>query len=48
MIDPQTKAMAVYVLEDNGYFAYGYEAPEKVPVAVLKGCVIDLEAVFAE
>jgi Uma2 family endonuclease len=48
IVDPKTKAVAVYILEDGHYVTSGYEAPEKVPVSVLKGCVIDLQAVFAE
>jgi Uma2 family endonuclease len=46
MVDPETKAVAIYVLKDDHYVAMGYEAPEKVSVAVLEGCVIDLQAVF--
>jgi Uma2 family endonuclease len=48
MVDPETKVVVRYVLEDDHYVAKGYEAPEKVPVSVLKGCVIDLQAVFTE
>ncbi|MDR0313678.1 MAG: Uma2 family endonuclease [Treponema sp.] len=46
IVDPETKAVQVFVLKDSGYFTSGYEEPEKVPVSVLEGCVIDLRAVF--
>jgi Uma2 family endonuclease len=48
IVAPETKAVVVYVLEDGRYAVTGYEEPEKVPVSVLEGCVIDLQAVFAE
>jgi Uma2 family endonuclease len=46
IVDPETKVVQVFILKDGGYVVTGYEYPEKVPVSVLEGCVIDLKAVF--
>jgi Uma2 family endonuclease len=44
--DPEEKSLIVYVLKNGGYMASTYEDTATVPVAVLPGCSIDLNAVF--
>ena len=48
IVDPEIKSVEVCILENNRYVMYVYEETEKTPVAVLKGCEIDLQKVFAE
>jgi Uma2 family endonuclease len=48
IVDPETKSVQVFVLEDGRYVASVYEESEKAPVFILKDCEIDLAAVFAE
>jgi len=48
IVDPETKSVQVFTLENGRFLASGYDETEKAPVSVLEGCVIDLQAVFAE
>ena len=48
IVDPETKSVQVFILENGRFLASGYDETEKAPVAVLPGCEIDLQAVFAE
>jgi Uma2 family endonuclease len=44
--EPEEKSLSVYVLKNGEYVASTYEDTDTVPVAVLPGCRIDLNAVF--
>jgi Uma2 family endonuclease len=48
IIDPETKSVQVFTLENGRFLASGYDETEKAPVSILEGCEIDLQAVFAE
>jgi Uma2 family endonuclease len=50
IVDPELKSVQVCILENNHYvmFVYDEDEDKKVPVSVLKGCEVDLQAVFAE
>ena len=48
IVDPETKSVQVFILENSRYMAYAYDDTEKAPVSVLKDCIIDLQAVFGE
>ena len=48
IVDPETKSVQVCILEGDHYAASVYDETEKAPVFVLKGCEVDLQAVFAE
>jgi Uma2 family endonuclease len=48
IVDPETKSVQVFILENGRFLASGYDETEKAPVTVLSGCEIDLRAVFAE
>jgi len=47
IVDPDTKSVQVCILENNRYVLSIYDETEKVPVHVLKKCVIDLTDIFA-
>jgi len=48
IVDPETKSVQVFTLDNGRFLASGYDETEKAPVSVLDGCEIDLQAVFAE
>jgi Uma2 family endonuclease len=48
IVDPNDKTVAAHVLINGKYTTTYYGSDSAVPVHVLEGCVIDLEAVFAE
>jgi len=48
IIDPESKLVLVYILENGKYFVKPYRENEKVPVHILDGFEIDLAEVFAE
>jgi Uma2 family endonuclease len=48
IIDPETESVQVFILENGRFFASGHDETEKIPISVLEGCEIDLQAVFAE
>jgi len=48
IVDPETKSVQVFTLENGRFLASGYDETEKAPVSVFEGCEIDLQAVFAE
>ena len=48
ILDPETESLQVYILENGRYMASAYDETEKVPIAVLKDCEIDLSAIFVE
>ena len=48
IVDPETKSLHVYILENGRYVASAYDETDKVPISVLKDCEIDLQAVFTE
>ena len=46
IVDPETRSVQVCVLENNRYVVSIYDETEKIPVYVLKKCIIDLEGLF--
>jgi len=48
IVDPESKSVQVFILENGHYVSIAYDETEKAPVSVLEGCEIDLQAVFAE
>ena len=49
IVDPASKSVQVFVLEDGHYAAKDFGASEdKLKVNILEGCVIDLSQVFLE
>jgi len=48
IVDPETKSVQVYTLENGRFLASGYDEIEKAPVSIFEGCEIDLQAVFAD
>jgi Uma2 family endonuclease len=48
IVDPDSKSVAVFVLENDRYISNAYEETDKMPSHVLDGCIIDLTEVFAE
>jgi Uma2 family endonuclease len=48
IVDPETKYVQVFTLENGRFLASGYDDTEKAAVSVLEGCEIDLQAVFAD
>lgn len=46
IVDPETRAVHVHVLNGGMYMASAYEDTEDVPVQVLPGCVVQLGEVF--
>ena len=48
IVDPETKSVQVFVLENGRFMASAYDETEKAPVTVLEGCEIDLRKVFME
>lgn len=49
IVDPDSRDVQAFVLDDGRYFVKGYGAAEdKMKVDVLEDCVIDLSAVFPE
>ena len=49
IVDPENNTVETYVLREGGYEAESAAVRGgKIPVAVLDGCIIDLDLVFAE
>ena len=48
ILDPETKTLAVHILNNNNYIIHPYTDEDKVPVHVLDGCEINLAEVFEE
>ena len=48
IVDPEIKSVIVLILENGQYITAAYDETEKIPVTVLKGCEINLQAIFAE
>ena len=48
IVDPESKSVQVFILENGQYVYNAYDETEKAPVSVLEGCEVDLQAVFAE
>jgi Uma2 family endonuclease len=48
IVDPDSKTVEIFILENGRYITVRYEDCETAPVTVLPGCQIDLKAVFAE
>jgi len=48
IVDPESKSVQVFILENGHYVSIAYDDTEKAPVSVLEGLEIDLQAVFAE
>ncbi|MCL1919032.1 MAG: Uma2 family endonuclease [Peptococcaceae bacterium] len=48
IVDPDSKAVNVYVLENGKYVASAYSEEDSMPSHVLEGCTITLADVFAE
>lgn len=46
LVDPDTQTVHVNVLSAGVYVGSAYESPERVPVTVLPGCVVDLGEIF--
>ena len=48
IVDPESKTVAVNILDDGKYITHAYNANDMVKVHVLEGCVIDLNEVFED
>jgi len=48
IVDPESKAVQVFLLENGRYVSYMYQSHDVIPVAVLPGCEIALADVFEE
>jgi Uma2 family endonuclease len=48
IVDPDTKSVQVFILEDRRYIASSYDDTDTAPITVLPGCEIKLGDVFAE
>jgi len=48
IVDPESKTIAVNILDDGKYITHAYNASDMVKVYVLEGCIIDLAEVFEE
>jgi Uma2 family endonuclease len=48
IVDPQDLTVSANILEDGRYFITAYDEADVMPVAVLPGCEINLQEVFAE
>jgi Uma2 family endonuclease len=48
IVDPDSKTVQACVLEKGRYILSSYDDTSPAPVAILPGCRIDLETVFAE
>jgi len=48
IIDPETKSLAVHILNDDNYITHPYTDEETAPVHALEGCTINLSKVFEE
>jgi len=46
IVDPESKTVAVNILDDEKYITHAYTVNDMVKVHVLEGCVIDLAEVF--
>jgi len=47
-VDPDTKSLQTYVLDNGRYYATTYTEADIAPIQVLEGCNIDLSEIFAE
>jgi Uma2 family endonuclease len=47
-VDPDTKTVQVFILDDGRYIASTYDDTDTAPISVLPGCEIKLSDVFAE
>jgi Uma2 family endonuclease len=48
IVDPELKSVQVCVLENGRYVMTMFDETEKASIAVLEGCEIDLQKIFAE
>ncbi|MCL2064504.1 MAG: Uma2 family endonuclease [Candidatus Cloacimonetes bacterium] len=48
IVDPISKSVSVFILENDRYMHSIFSINDKIPVSVLKDCVIDMKAVFDE
>jgi len=48
IIDPETRIVQVFSIEDGKYSSIDYINAEKIPVSVLDGCVVDMARIFAD
>lgn len=48
IVDPSTRTVSVFTLENGGYHAAAYGADSSVPVGILDDCAVDLSTVFPE
>ena len=48
IVDPDSKTIQVFVLENKRYYGIAYGETDTVPVHVLEGCEVSLSDVFAE
>ena len=48
IVDPDSKTVSVYILENDKYTAQAFCSEDTVPVYVLEGCIIKLQEVFPE
>jgi len=46
VVDPDSKTLAVHTLKDGAYRTQVYRDEDRVPIHILKDCVIDLAEVF--
>jgi Uma2 family endonuclease len=48
IIDPESKTVSVFILENGKYTISAYSDTDMIPVHVLKGCEINMEDVFKD
>ena len=48
IIDPESKTVSVYILDNGRYYITAYAETGTLPVHILEGCDIDLTEVFTE
>jgi Uma2 family endonuclease len=48
IVDPDSKTVSAYILDDGKYIANAYGETDEAPVRVLEGCTINLPDVFAD
>jgi Uma2 family endonuclease len=46
IVNPEEKIVSAYLLKDGQYIAVNYDDTAAAPVTILRGCEIDLKAIF--
>jgi Uma2 family endonuclease len=47
IVDPERKTVHACILQDKQYVVSIYDGKDTIPVTVLPGCIIDMQAIFA-